>query len=124
MGDRAIVVFRDADSVSPGVYLHWDGYRAYDLLRAAAPRMRKGDAGYSAARFAGVCHEHIAGNLSLGLLPPPRGTTPDLLADYSHGDAGVFLVDVDTGDITCYGGYGWYDENGASRKPPGLNLSD
>lgn len=26
--------------------------------------------------------------------------------DYSHGDAGVFLVDCRTGEVTCHNGYG------------------
>lgn len=107
MGDRAVVVFRSAEDYSPGIYLHWDGYRVAELLEAATPRLRQGDAPYSAARFCGACHEHIPGNLSLGLLSPPvvaeGAVRPDFsFYGYGHGDEGVFVVDVATFVVEHY----------------------
>jgi hypothetical protein len=99
MGSRAVVVFVDGDKTSPGIYLHWDGHKVQELLEAALPRLRHGDAGYSAARFCGVCHERIPGNLSLGLVDAP---SRDDSGGYDHG---VFYVDVRTWEVdACRGG--------------------
>lgn len=115
MGDRAIVYFKSGSSdAAPGVYLHWDGHKVKQLLEEAIPRMRSGDPGYSAARFCGVCHENIEGNRSLGLLCPPPDFEENTLKAGSHGDAGLFLVDVDTWEARCYGGYGFRLESGDS----------
>lgn len=111
MGDRALVIFHDSDRISPAVYLHRHGGRVPEILRDLAGYMqgRYGDAEYAAARFTGICHQRIDGNLSLGIisntlrhadLDDPAG-----LAAPSHGDAGVVVVD--TGDFTwrAHGGY-------------------
>lgn len=106
MGDRALVTFKSGKSFSPVVYLHWNGSECADWIKAAASRYRKGDESYSAARFAGYCHEQIKGNLSLGLLDSPDEESQADWNKYSHGDAGVFIVDVDTGVVEAHGGYG------------------
>lgn len=95
MGDRAIVRFDDADGPVCGVYLHWHGYRALGWLREAAPRMRKGDASYAAARFCGLAHERIEGGLSLGIMHPDR-CTPET-AEWQ--DRGMYIVDCNTGRV-------------------------
>ncbi len=104
MGDRAVVVFRSSQEVHDvAVYLHWDGYRVEELIRGAAPRMRAGDTNYAAARFIGHCHEQIEGALSLGTY----GLSPDQVGHIErgeagklgHGDAGVWVVDVSTGEL-------------------------
>ena len=81
MGERALVVFTNGEEVSPAVYLHWHGEDVPQLLNLAAAVMagdpnsgyqnapRIGDVSYSAARFVGVCHSVIDGNISLGLQP-------------------------------------------------------
>jgi hypothetical protein len=111
MGDRAIVIFHSPKdhSVSPAVYLHSHAGLLLNLLEGALPRMRTGDAGYSCARFIGICHDEIPGNASLGVYNVP-GTAADAAerhkpAEYDrlmaaarridYGDRGVFLVDVD-----------------------------
>lgn len=102
MGNRAIVVFRDADSFSPQVYLHWHGHAVPNLLATWWQHMegRRGDLAYGAARFVGICHEAIVGNMSLGIFPLPESkVTREELRALSHGDAGVFLVDVRTGFV-------------------------
>lgn len=52
MGDRVVVTFtNDNLHYSPGVYMHDMGSEAHTLIEQAAPMMRRGDTGYSAARF-------------------------------------------------------------------------
>jgi hypothetical protein len=111
MGDRAGVIFFDRDRVSPTVYLHWHGQSVPALLDDLTLLMagRANDAGYAAARFVGLCHTRIAGNLSLGVtsndLTHRDIRDGELLAELSPGDAG--LVVVDTADFIwrAYGGY-------------------
>lgn len=104
MGDRAIIVFTDGREFSPGIYLHWHGNpeSVAELLEKAEPRLREGDISYSAARFGGVCHEEIAGNLSLGLVDSPKPNQQGKIEweTYSPGDNGVFIIDVNTWQIT------------------------
>jgi hypothetical protein len=111
MGNRASIVFVDQGGVSPTVYLHWHGQSVPAWLDQLKTRMegRFGDASYAAARFIGLCHEQIDGNMSLGLISNGltlrhlRSGFP--LETLSPGDAG-FVV-VDTRDFTwkAYGGY-------------------
>jgi len=104
MGDRAVVVFRSSREVHDvAVYLHWDGHRVEELIRGAAARMRAGDVVYAAARFTGHCHQEIEGALSLGVY----GLSPDQVGHIEsgeagrlgHGDAGVWVVNVSTGEL-------------------------
>jgi hypothetical protein len=70
---------------------------------------RFGDAEYAAARFVGLCHERIPGNLSLGLqrnaFTLADVADPTRFRAASPGNAG-FVV-VDTRDFTwrAYDGY-------------------
>lgn len=115
MGDRAVIHFVDArDEVSPGVYLHWGGSDVPALLRATFDLMatRRGDMQYTAARFVGVVHagDKPGTNLSLGLWNAPDGGLASIRhSDYSHGDAGVFIVHLDAygWSIEMHGGYGF-----------------
>lgn len=108
MGDRVLITFTDdGETFTPAVYMHWNGSEAADWIRAAARRMRKGDAGYAAARFCGECHKQISGHNSLGLLDAPnKGAAGIDWTEYSHGDAGVYIVNVSTGEVSAWGGYG------------------
>ena len=103
MGDRALVQFKDNNEVSPVVYLHWDGSEVKDWLQELRELMgdRFSDVSYTCARFIGVCHSHIKGNLSLGVFTQ----TTELKQTDSHGDAGCLVVDVETGKVECSGGY-------------------
>ena len=69
MGNRACIVFFDRNRVSPTVYLHWHGDAVPGWLGQLKELMsgRFCDASYAAARFVGICHANINGNLSLGL---------------------------------------------------------
>ena len=100
--------------LSPVTYLHWHGHLVGSLLGDLYERMegRRGDLTYVAARFVGLCHEKIEGNLSLGMWNAP---TPEDLFErtseygwtYSHGDAGVFIVDCAFKQVVMFGGYGF-----------------
>jgi hypothetical protein len=105
MGDRALVQMVTTDKqVSPVLYLHWDGDNVEALIRDTADLMkgRNGDLSYSFARLVGMAHEHRTGNLSVGVWNYARKLT----AKDSHGDAGCFIVNVDTWDVDAVGGYG------------------
>jgi hypothetical protein len=71
MGDRASIIFFDDRVISPTVYLHWHGPYIPEWLEILEIVMtdRTGDAMYAAARFVGICHERIEGNLSLCQAP-------------------------------------------------------
>jgi hypothetical protein len=111
MGNRACIVFFDRDHVSPTVYLHWHGDAVPSWLDQLKDRMngRFSDASYAAARFVGICHASIDGNLSLGLssndLSKADVRSQDRMESESPGNAG--MVVVDTSDFTwkAYGGY-------------------
>lgn len=95
MGNRATVQFIDAtEPAGVTVYLHWNGDDVMGWLKAAAPRMRRGDYSYAAARFIGYCHEQIDGGLSLGVLPGS--------AAYA-GEGRHYVVDCSTGIVTLNG---------------------
>lgn len=95
MGNRVIVRFDDERGPVAGVYLHWHGGDALEWLREAAPRMRKGDASYAAARFCGLCHEKIEGGLSLGIMRADE-CTPEI-AEWQ--DNGMLIVDCRNGQV-------------------------
>jgi hypothetical protein len=111
MGNRACVIFFDHNRVSPTVYLHWHGDavpRWLDQLKATM-HGRFGDAAYAAARFVGICHAHIQGNLSLGIwsnglsLADLRRT--DEMEAESPGNAGIVVVDTSDFSWKADGGY-------------------
>lgn len=109
MGDRVLVTFTDKDNTdyTPAIYMHWAGDAAAELIRNAQPMLRRGDPSYAAARFCGECHKSLTGELGLGLLDAPKPSEPGFAwEDYSHGDAGVYVVNVDTGEVACHAGYG------------------
>ena len=111
MGNRASVVFFDDDRISPTVYLHWHGDAVPDWLNQLKGRMngRYSDASYAAARFVGICHAHIPGNLSLGIssntLSLANLRDAKLMAEESPGNAGAVVVDTNDFSWKAYGGY-------------------
>ena len=119
MGDRALVIFTDGKAASPTVYLHWHGSKVPELLQKLAECMqgREGDLWYACARFIGICHEAIEGNLSLGVwntdtllvqvVPSfdASGKHDDFLASKSHGDAGLVVGNVYDFNWRATGGY-------------------
>jgi hypothetical protein len=112
MGNRALVVFHNGIEYSPTVYLHWDGSNVPELLARWAERMetRMGDLSYGTARFVGICHDAIDGPLSLGIWNTTHAKLPSQAGfkkywqEHGHGDAGVFVVDVQDGAVQRVGG--------------------
>jgi hypothetical protein len=111
MGNRACVIFYDSRRISPTVYLHWHGESVSAWLEQLKHLMngRFDDAAYAAARFVGICHQHIEGNLSLGVFSN-RLTLAEIhdesrMQTESPGNGGI--VAVNTWDFTwkAYGGY-------------------
>ncbi|MDY3551447.1 hypothetical protein R5W24_000523 [Gemmata sp. JC717] len=111
MGNRACVLFHDSRRVSPTVYLHWHGSQVPAWLADLRQQMqgRHSDAEYAAARFVGICHTHIDGNLGLGLkansLTVADLARPSVLEDLSPGNAGLVVVNTADFSWRAYGGY-------------------
>lgn len=118
MGDRALVVFvsKKDSEVSPVIYTHWGGdstpirlVECFELMKGC-----RDDLAYVAARYVGLLHASTGGNTGMGMWNAPTGTFDEILAtlssgDYSHGDAGVFLVHIDepTWKVEVFHGYGF-----------------
>ncbi len=103
MGNRVVIVCKSGKEVSQGLYLHWGGTDAPDLIHATP--VRQGDPGYALARLVAYACSVIPGTMSVGIIAGPKSLTPKALKDYSHGDAGVLVVDVSTGEVTGHAGY-------------------
>ena len=120
MGNRACIVFYDRTGVSPTVYLHWHGDVVPCWLDQLKVQMtgRYSDAAYAAARFVGICHANIEGNLSLGILSNNFSKSDvhnaELMESESPGNAG--MVVVDTSDFT-WKAYGGYLDDSDGRRP-------
>lgn len=112
MGDRALVIFHDhaRRDYGPVVYLHWHGHAVGSYLELLRQLMaqRPDDVAYATARFIGIAHEDNRDALSLGVWERPRRFRDDkaYLEEFSHGDAGVFLIDAQTWQVRTFGGYG------------------
>ena len=111
MGNRACIVFFDRNRVSPTVYLHWHGDAVPGWLDQLKELMsgRFCDASYAAARFVGICHANIDGNLSLGISSNDFSLADVLNKDRmeaeSPGNAGIVVVDTSDFTWKAYGGY-------------------
>ena len=111
MGNRACIIFFDRTCVSPTVYLHWHGDAVPTWLGQLKDHMtgRFGDASYAAARFVGICHAHIEGNLSLGIssndLSLSDTRNENQLEHESPGNAGLVVVDTNDFSWKAFGGY-------------------
>jgi hypothetical protein len=108
MGDRCIIALhKNGRPQFAALYLHWAGGEgAQAILEAAAPYMRAGDMGYALARLVGAaCAYHPNSAFSVGIVKGPKSLNPDHLRLYSHGNAGVILIDIDTGRWTGHAGY-------------------
>ena len=124
MGDRVLVGFRSNERESPIVYLHWGGHCVEKLLRETFEQMRGrlDDLEYVTARFVGKCHESIgiAENTGLGVW----NLDGRLSQEESHGDAGVFEVDIfeDRWEIKARDGYGFGPTGEEDDEEPDYDL--
>ena len=96
MGNRATIAVETSTSKAVVyIYLHWNGSReqVIDVVKAAAPRMRKSDVSYATARLIGEFHNLIDGGLSLGV-------TAAAEENREHYDNGHYTIDIGSGTIT------------------------
>lgn len=104
MGNRATVAFtQQGAQTAIGVHLHWNGgpESVYPMLRALDALGARNDCDYKAARFTQMVGNFLGGQLSLGLqvidLSRPLDATHTGAEDH-----GVYLVHVDTGEVTRF----------------------
>lgn len=111
MGDRALIQLKTASEFSPVLYLHWSGGHVADILARTEKQMRgrAGDVSYSFARLVAQAINGDKSNLSYGVWNADKVLT----AEDSHGDAGVFVVDVssEAWTVAAGGGYGLQGEH-------------
>ncbi|MCP4902334.1 MAG: hypothetical protein GY906_35655 [bacterium] len=107
MGNRAHVIFASSNSISPAVYLHWNGGADSVYAFLAELDRRYGpahDVDYSAARFAAVVSDFFDveywSGLSLGITNGPTEITPEALEPFDHGDNGVYVIEPTDGRYT------------------------
>jgi hypothetical protein len=97
MGNRVLIQFTGTRGngdreVSPAIYGHWSGSDAAATITALREQMsdRPGDIAYVAARCVGRLIDGDTASTGFGLWNAPKLLT----AEESHGDAGVFRVDI------------------------------
>ena len=117
MGDRALVILKSGKDYSPVMYLHWHAPQVQNYVNRLREVMegRGADIDYGFARLPGIAHNDIAGNLSLGCRNLPIGfdeTKPEAMQAMSHGDGGIYVVDLRDYGIATYAGYGLGHRNG------------
>lgn len=114
MGDRALIIFKKGADISPIVYLHWAGCHVTDYIveLASLAGGQAMAADYAAARFIGIAHQANPGTLSLGVQQTPPElveaickSNAKVIAEYSHGDAGLVIVDASDFSWIAYDGY-------------------
>lgn len=113
MGDRVLVTVRykdhsGEDAYSVGIYGHWLGDHAVQILKDAEATLRAHHPTFLVARICGAfCAAHEENHLGVGIFPAPK-PDQDGVVDwhaYSHGGAGIIVVDADTGECICHAGY-------------------
>jgi len=114
MGDRSTTIFvAEYDGklfYSAGVYTHWCGSVTLDFIKEtfANEYYRDADPDYAAARFCGFCHEQTKHSMPTGLglvnvdNEKVRTFTHKQWVDWGPGDAGVFIVNTDTWQVTIH----------------------
>lgn len=130
MGDRCLIVVTDGQEIAPAaIYTHWSGREAPAIIAEAGAEnlLRSGDVSYATARLVGHFHSREPGAMSLGLVAAPDDLEPETLREFSHGDAGVIVVNVSDGTIR-YAGNGYHqrkqDAGGAADLPKSVKLFD
>ena len=109
MGNRVrITLTEDGERFTPSLYLHWGGSSALELCQKACNHMasRGADASYALARLTALACEAFPGTVSVGILDGPADLAEAKSDDYSHGDAGVWVVTLTGSEwrIECFNG--------------------
>lgn len=116
MGDRALVILKVKTEYSPVMYLHWHAPQVQNYVSRLKEVMtgREGDVDYAFARLLGIVHNDIDGNLSLGCWNLPKDfseANKQFLIRMSHGDGGIYVVNLEDYSIATYAGYGLEYQN-------------
>ena len=116
MGDRALVILKSQGNYSPVMYLHWHAPQVQNYINRLKEVMqgRGNDLQYAFARLLGIVHNDIEGNLSLGCWNLPSGFSErdeKFLSHMSHGDGGIYVIDLKDYSIATYAGYGLLYQN-------------
>lgn len=106
MGDRALIQLESTEGLSPALYLHWSGRHVPELLDGLAQQMksRGPDLPYWTARMIGRACNMNGGDsecMSVGVWDQDEVLT----IKNSMGDAGVFVLNIDTNTVRYGGGY-------------------
>lgn len=108
MGNRAIVHFTSESAdlqlvggqrvgVGFSVYQQWGADDVKAWLKEAAPSLRRGDAGYAAARWIGyLCEHHYPVN------DRGQGYSVSLVDETFDPENGLYVVNCDTGTVTLF----------------------
>lgn len=124
MGERVIFHVFDGEEIGPAVYGHWSGYHALEVVESLKKRMhdRLSDVSYTTARLIQELVGDDPGNLGFGCWNAPQGV-PSVVwgvindREYSHGDAGVILIDCRDFKVFAHGGYAADDKKKTSKPP-------
>jgi hypothetical protein len=116
MGDRALVILKCGKAYSPVIYLHWHAPQVQNYINRLKEVMknREEDVDYAFARLVGIVHNDIDGNLSFGCWNLPAEfdeANEKALRGISHGDGGIYVVDLKNYAIATYAGYGLQHQN-------------
>jgi len=114
MGDRAVLLFTSEGNLEPfAVYFHWAGEEGVaDLVKRAKVAFsgRLDDPSYFSARLVGLACADSPGETGIGLLAAPDPAAlndPDVMSEYSHGDAGVAILSLPSGNLSWIPGTGY-----------------
>lgn len=107
MGNRVVIQFVSGVGNSPAIYGHWSGREAAGMLTKLREQMsdRPSDIAYIAARAVArliVDADAVDDSTGFGIWNAPA----QLTADDSHGDAGIYLVNVSQSvwQVSVFGG--------------------
>lgn len=106
MGDRALIQLHADKELSPVLYLHWSGFRVPELLDAWHAQMgdRINEVDMAFARLVGqACSMNGGASDALSVRVWPQ--TSLLSRNDTQGDAGCFVVDVNTHTVRHMTGY-------------------
>jgi hypothetical protein len=99
MGDRVLVQLISGDEVSPVLYGHWSGNDGKEWLNELILKMgdRLDDLSYSFARLVQLAMKNSVDSvISFGVW----NATKKLELSDSHGDAGIYILNCKTKEIT------------------------
>lgn len=114
MGNRLVIIAHDGREFADAALYHHSG--GGKLARTILEGLHKvptnilGDLSYLQGTLFGLAWQALGNDFerdAIGTLPAPESLGPSDLSASSHGDAGLFVVHLDRGEVTVWGGYGF-----------------